>query len=49
MFYGFADEFFRVTPRRVSDPIGQHVALSSGVEGFQRAREYGSYEAEGVR
>lgn len=33
MFYGFANEFFRVTPLRVSDPIGQHVTLSSRAEG----------------
>lgn len=49
MFYGFADEFFKVTPQRVSDPIGQCVVLSSRVEGLQRARKDCRYEAEEVR
>lgn len=48
-FMVFADEFFRVTPRRVSDPIGQRVALSSRAEGLQRAGEDCGYEAEEVR
>lgn len=49
MFYGFADEFFRVTPRRVSGPIGQRVTLSSRAEGLHRAGEDCGYEAEEVR
>lgn len=48
MFYSFADEFFRVTPRRVSDSIIQRFALSSQVEGLRRAIEDCSYEAEEV-